>query len=185
MHKSILERYAHNNEGTLVIEIATSKVEDLYNHFERYTPYVKKDLDQDFADYITTAAQEIGKEPFAIHFRFTESPDDELRSRVRHSIKNYFMYLKELELRELMRMIRRSMVLMILGIIILSAALWFSQLIETNSTVVKRVFAEGLTIAAWVSLWEALATFLINWMPSRRQIRNFERIANAPISFES
>ena len=71
MRRSILERYPRNNEGMVVIEIAAGMVEDIYNHFDRYTPYVKKDLDQDFVDYLLTAAQEIGKEPFIIHFHFT------------------------------------------------------------------------------------------------------------------
>ena len=185
MRRSILERYSRNKQGMLVLEIAAGMVEDLYNHFDRYTPYVKKDLNQDFADYLVTAAEEIGKEPFVIQFHFNTTPDEELRSRISSSIHNYFMYLRELELRELMRIIRRSLVLLFLGIVILSIALWFSQLIEANTTVIKRVFAEGLTIAAWVSLWEALATFIINWTPYQRQISLFERIASAPIHFES
>lgn len=185
MRKSILERYTRNSEGEVVIEIAAGMVEDLYNHFDRYTPYVKKDLNQDFADYLTTAAEEIGKEPFVIQFHFNQPPEEELRSRVTRSVHNYFMYLKELELRELMRVIRRSLVLLLLGVVILSIALWFSQAIEAQSTVVKRVFAEGLTIAAWVSLWEALATFIINWTPYRRQFRLYERIAQAPIKFNA
>ena len=117
MRKSILERYTRNSEGEVVIEIAAGMVEDLYNHFDRYTPYVKKDLNQDFADYLTTAAEEIGKEPFVIQFHFNQPPEEELRSRVTRSVHNYFMYLKELELRELMRVIRRSLVLLLLGMV--------------------------------------------------------------------
>lgn len=184
MHKSILERYSRNSQGQVVIEIAAGTVEDIYSHFDRYIPYVKKDLSEDFADYLVTAAEEIGNESFIIHFHFNEAPDAEIRSRITHSVHNYFMYLRELELRELMRIIRRSLLMLFLGILILSVALWFSQLIATNTTVVKRVFAEGLTIAAWVALWEALSTFIINWAPYKRQIRLYQRIAQAPVSFK-
>ena len=183
MRKSILERYSRNPQGQVIIEIAAGTVEDIYSHFDRYTPYVKKDLSQDFAEYLVTAAEEISKEPFIIQFHFNEAPDTETRSRIIHSVHNYFMYLRELELRELMRIIRRSLLLFFLGILILSAALWFSQLTAASTTVVKRVFSEGLTIAAWVALWEALATFIINWAPYRRQAGLYQHIAQAPVSF--
>ena len=184
MRKSILERYTRNKEGQVVIEIAAGMVEDIYNHFDRYTPYVKKDLDADFADYLITAAHEIGDEPFVIQFHFNHPPDEDVRARVTSSINNYFLYLRELELRELMRVIRRSVILFFIGIIILSITLWFSQAIEGNMTVVKRIFREGLTIASWVSLWESLATFIINWTPYKRQINLYDRVAKAPVRFE-
>ena len=184
MRKSILDRYTRNKEGQVVIEIAAGGVEDIYNHFDRYTPYVKKDLDADFADYLLTAAHDVGDEPFVIQFHFNTQPDMDVRTRVISSINNYFMYLRELELRELMRMIRRSVIMLFIGIIILAIALWFSQAIDGQMTVVKRIFREGLTIAAWVSLWESLATFLINWTPYKRQINLYDRVAKAPVRFE-
>jgi hypothetical protein len=35
-----------------------------------------------------------------------------------------------------------------------------------------------------VSLWEALAMFLVNWAPHRRLIRMYERIAKADVRFQ-
>ena len=43
------------------------------------------------------------------------------------------------------------------------------------------MIVEGLTVAAWVSLWEALATFLIKWMPIRKRLLLYERIATCAI----
>ena len=48
----------------------------------------------------------------------------------------------------------------------------------------RQRIAEGLTIVAWVSLWEALAMFLVNWAPHRRLIRMYERIAKADVRFQ-
>ena len=61
--------------------------------------------------------------------------------------------------------------------------LWFNQKTETHDLMITRIVTEGLTVAAWVSLWEALATFLINWAPHRRQIGMYRRIAAAPVTF--
>ena len=58
-----------------------------------------------------------------------------------------------------------------------------NRLLPADPGVVGQVCAEGLTVAAWVSMWEALATFLIQWRPYRRDIRLYRRIAGAEVSF--
>jgi hypothetical protein len=40
-----------------------------------------------------------------------------------------------------------------------------------------------LTVAAWVSLWESIATFLIEWNPNRREIELCDRLATASVFF--
>jgi hypothetical protein len=84
-----------------------------------------------------------------------------------------------------MRNIRISLIFLVIGLAILFLSVWVNQQITDQASVVARVFAEGLTVAAWVSLWEALATFLINWTPYSRQIIMYDRIARAPIAFST
>ena len=62
-------------------------------------------------------------------------------------------------------------------------SVWVNREIQGSDSVFGRVFAEGLTVAAWVSLWEAVATLLINWAPHRRRIRLYELVAAAPVQF--
>ena len=38
-------------------------------------------------------------------------------------------------------------------------------------------------VAGWVSLWEALATILIKWLPLRNKLKIFKNISNAKIEF--
>ena len=185
MEKRILERYEHTDDGKVVIDIAAGKIEDLYDDFDRYAPYLKKDLHQDLVDYLIDSAHEIGKDEFAIVFTLQRISEDTPVSRVRMSISRYFLYLKELEFRKIKKMVRTSFILFAIGITILSLSIWFNETIATQESVFNKVFAEGLTIAAWVSLWEALATFLINWTPHQRQIKLYERIANAPVLFRT
>ncbi|WP_170175846.1 hypothetical protein [Sulfurimonas crateris] len=47
------------------------------------------------------------------------------------------------------------------------------------------VVSEGLTVAAWVSMWEALVIFLVKWMPYKKKISLYERIANAKVVFSA
>jgi len=185
MKKEILDRYSHTDDGKVIVDITADKIEYLYNDFDKHTPYVKKELDQDLVDYLVDCVREIGNEEFLINFRFTESADNELQSRVQTSIHNYFLYLKDLEIREMQQMLRTALILFFAGIAILTLSIWYNEHFTVPGSVINKVFSEGLTVAAWIALWESLATFLINWTPHQWSIRLFKRIAGAEIIFSN
>ena len=183
MKKEILERYERTSYGDVIIEISTEKIEDLYNDFDRYAPYIKKELDSDLVDYIIDSVEEIGDEPFMIRFMIAAPVNQELTERLKCSIGNYYRYLKELEIRELKRMARKSFYLFVIGVAFITASIWVNTLYEEQMGILQKVFAEGLIVAGWVSFWEAVATFLIDWMPHRKKIKLYERITVAKLSF--
>lgn len=183
MKKHILERYSQGSDRSYIIGINAGKVSDLYNAFDKHMPYVRKELDQDLAEYIADSARDLSNEDFIIRFQFVEPPEDIMKERIKTSINSYFIYLKTIELKELSRVMRTSLIFFIIGIAILFLSVWVNEQITSEASVISKVFAEGLTVAAWVSLWEALATFIINWTPYTRQIKLYERIANAPVQF--
>jgi len=47
------------------------------------------------------------------------------------------------------------------------------------------VFAEGLTVVAWVALWESLAMFLLEEFPLRKNTALYRRLANAELTFRT
>jgi hypothetical protein len=185
MDRQILDRYSRTDQGLVTIDIAANRVEELYSDYDNSAHFLKKDLEQDLVDYLVESARELGREPFAIRFSFSTPVNEEAMSRIRLSLGTYFTYLRHLEMRELRHMFRTSFILLMVGIAILYLAVRLNLYLEHGESVISRVFAEGLTVAAWVSLWESLATFLINWAPHRRQIRLCERIAAAPVLFSS
>ena len=183
MKKPILDRYSRTSDNKIILDISAGKVEDLYNDFDKNAPYVKKDLDQDLVEYIIDSVREIGKEDFVIQFRLKSPADTNLTSRVKTSIHNYFLYLKDLEFRELARMKRTSFILLVIGVLILCLSVWINQKIAGYGEIITHVFAEGLNVAAWVSLWNAIATFLINWVTHRKRIIMYEQISKATVLF--
>lgn len=183
MRKKILERYSRSPDNKIIIDIAAGRIEDLFNDFDKHAPYRKKELDPDLVEYLIDSASEIGKKDFIVHFHLTKSADISLTARVKTSIHNYFHYLIALEFRELARMTRSSLILFAIGVVILFFSVLLSGKIADSEAVIAHVFAEGLNVAAWVSLWNAIANFLIDWAPRRRQIKMYERIANAAIHF--
>jgi hypothetical protein len=183
MKKEILDRYARTEAGAVIIDISTGNVEELYNEYDWYAPYVKKELDADLAEYITESVEEIGSTPFVIRFHIHAPLKAELTSRLQRSVSNYFRYLRELEIRDFRKMVRRSFYLFLIGLAFITASIWINTLYENSMGVLQKVFAEGLTVAGWVSLWEAVALFLIDWMPHRKKIRMYARIAASRLEF--
>jgi len=46
-----------------------------------------------------------------------------------------------------------------------------------------RIFFEGITIAAWLSLWAAIVTLIIKWPPHTRNIKLYEKIMKTKVIF--
>ena len=82
-------------------------------------------------------------------------------------------------------MARRSAIFLVIGVAILAVISWFDRQSGPDRSIVANVFGEGLTIVAWISLWEALATFLIDWFPQRRSISLYRRLAHAELVFRA
>lgn len=181
--RRILDRYARATDGRVVIDIAAGQIADLYDDFDKHASYLKKELDQGLVDYIIDSVREIRREPFLIQISLAAPTDEAAVCRVQTSLHNYFLYLRELEARELRRLARSSLILFVVGAGLLTTSVWVNGRPSVREVVVGSVIAEGLTIAAWVSLWEALATFLVSWAPHRRLIRMYERIAKASVRF--
>lgn len=185
MKHSILTRYEQDEDGNVIIDVSSRQVEDLYNNFDRDAPYIRRDLDQDFADYLTECARELGVSPFIIRLTLLEPPDEHRCSRIRRSLYAYFNYLADTEIEKIFQMFRRSAILLGVGVGILFLSVWLNEALGPERSVTANVFAEGLTVAAWVSLWEALAIFLIEWFPHRKSVVLYRQLATTALVFRS
>ena len=180
--RDVLDRYEQAASGGYIIDVAAVNVEALYDDFDRSAPYVRRDLNQDLVDFLIDSARDLAGVRFCICFTLDEPPAHDKLLRVERSVNRFFRYLAEIERTTVRAMIRKSLVLLAIGAGILSLAVWVNLLVEPRS-VPGRVLAEGLTVAAWVSLWEALAIFLIEWFPRRRDIVLYQRLAATELRF--
>lgn len=183
--QSVLSRYERDVHGGIIIDVSATRIEELYNNFDKNAPYIRRDLDQDFADYLVACAREVGKAPFIIMLTLANIPDELGASRIQNSLKTYYEYLAESENENILQMFRRSMIFLVIGLSILFASVWLNELLGAERSVTANVFAEGLTIAAWVSLWEALAVCLIEWFPHRKNVLLYRRLAAARLVLRS
>ena len=185
MKRDVLNRYERGSDGSILIDVAADRVEDLYSDFDRSAPYIRRDLDQDLVDYLIDCARELENEPFTISFTLANPPDEVGLFRIRGSVNNFFLYLVEVEQLKVRQMVRRSLVLFCIGVAILFISVWVNRWLGQDRTVVAYVFAEGLIVAAWVALWESLATFVIEWFPRLRNIKLYRRLSAVEPVFRS
>lgn len=183
MKKTVIDRYEMTEDNQVAIDVSIPSVEHLYHDFDKTAPYYRKELDQEFADYLTECVREIGKTPFIIRISLEKMPDEALMDRVRKSVDSYYRYLKETEIRSMRRMFRRFIVLFAVGMAFLVLAISATRRLSLHQGVIAEVFAQGLTIAAWVSLWEAIVYIFIEWHPHANNIRLYKKIIESPIVF--
>ena len=183
MKKDVIGRYETTSDNKVVIDVSVKSVEHLYNNFDKTAPYYRKELDQELVEYLTECVREIGKHPFIIRISLEKMPDQALMDRVKKSVNNYYIYLKEVEFRSIKRMFRRSAVLFIVGLALLVLAILVNRSLSSHRGVVPEVFARGLTIATWVSMWEAIANISLEWHPLRANIRLYNKVIEALIIF--
>lgn len=185
MKKHILDRYRRDEAGCLVIDIAAEKVSDLYDDFDKHAPFVKKELDYDLVEYLIDSAREIGRESFGICFLFASPVDRELEQRLCKSVRNYFSYLLETNRREIMQTLRSAVILLALGLAMLAVSIYLNLTFHLDDAVVEGVMAEGLVIAAWVSVWEGLALVLMNGPVLLKNRRLYAATGRAALRVES
>lgn len=181
MKKNILDRYDRTTNNEIIIKISTSKFENLYEHFDKSSSFLKKDLSKQLVDYIIESVSEISNEKFIIIFYLEEKIEEKNILQIEESFDNYFYYLEELEKKKMKEQVKNSLIFMLIGVFFIT----LSILSETNQELPYRIVTEGLMVAGWVSMWEAMATILIKWLPLSKKLKLFKKISTSKIKFET
>ena len=185
MKQDIFNRYESHSGRRLAIDVSVGKIEELFEDFDSAASYVKKDLDQDFVEYLIDCVKEIGSYDFVIRINLPVSVQEKHRKRVRKSINSYFRYLELLERRKLRKMLWRSFLLFCFGMLLLTVSMTLKKDMAHFSGMMQELLVEGLTVAAWVSLWTAFASLIFEFARIIADIRIYRRIANREVVFKT
>jgi len=185
LKEDIFSRYEPHSSRRLAIDVSVGKVEELFEDFDSAASYVKKDLDQDFVDYLIESVQEIGSYDFVIRINLPVLVQEKYRKRVRKSIRSYFRYLELLERRKLRKMLWRSTLLFSLGMLLLILSMTLRGSMQHLSGMMQELMIEGLTVAAWVSLWSAFGGLIFELANIITDIRIYRRIASREVVFKT
>ena len=94
------------------------------------------------------------------------------------------MYLELLERYKLRKMLWKSFLLFCFGMFLLTVSMTLKGNLGHLSGVMRDLIIEGLTVAAWVSLWSAFANLIFELAGIIGNIRIFRRIASREVVFK-
>ena len=183
MGSRILERYERTADGKVVLVLALDEVDAVYNPFALRDPRQVRNLHPKLADYVVECVRELGTEPFALMLWLPEQVSDAAQQEVRSSIHDYFDYLQHLGLQKWRRQVWRSAALLLFGVSLLVLLTSYANFGWSGTSFLLDLSAQGLTVAAWLAVWEASAAWLLRRVTLGEDWRVFKRLALADVRF--
>ena len=172
---------------TNTIEVRLSSIGQLFDTLDP-SPFREKDLDKDVEEFIVSWARELPTDlPFTIVVHLPEKQLTRPEAKeIGPAITGFFSYSAQqigLELKELLRVGRRSLAI---GIAVLVVSIVASQMVAHNlePRPLGKVLEESLIIFAWVANWRPTEIFLYEWWPIARRRRLYQRLAAAKVELK-
>jgi hypothetical protein len=153
--------------------VRAQRVEQLFDNRDP-APFRERDLDPSLVEYLVDSAEDVAGD-LAVVFWLEHEVDE-------HEIEHAFRAHFEAGLARLARSRRRNrrigMVMVIVGIVLFSAAQLVGAAVPGGLGLGLR---EGLVIASWVVLWRPVELLIYGWIPARQERRVLERLAAASV----
>jgi hypothetical protein len=171
------------HDGRIMVEIVLDNVMELYNSLDP-SPFRKRELDHAAEEYLYNAIDDFPiKEPMEIVVYLPPSkitPD--IQESIRGGIHNHFNYRLAAGERELRRTMRKGRKFLVLGVIILIAALLIRQYLSLfPATVENQALQNVLLILSWVAIWEPIHIFLYERSPISQRQKIYRKITDIPV----
>ncbi len=178
--ESIYEREGPG--GAFIITTRVDDYSELFNYLDP-APFRRRDLDQDFLNYVNQCSEEIPLE-YQVSLQIQlpgDKRDEEKEERVRRGIKSYYVHWDLAEQRKIHRSHQYSLVYAVIGLLFILSVNFIVPDMEYLSTLIY----EGLHVGGWVFLWEAFAELAFKSRDISQNKRRIRRAADAPIRFIS
>ena len=169
------------SKGPILVKVAT--VEQLFNPIDPQ-PFDIRDLDVEVADWISEWAEEQrDQQTITIAVMVADGSAASREELVAEGIRNHFAYRKWATGRRLSRLWRDGRISLVIGLTALVSLTTASRLVSANGNAWNSLLREGLAVAGWVAMWRPMELFLYEWWPIRREVRTFQRLAEATVVF--
>lgn len=170
------------------IAVRTHTIGHLFNSFDP-SPFREKDLDVGVEEFLTSWVRELPQSaPFKIvvHLPQEEAARPEAAG-IGEAFAHYFVYRADIAQHELRELFRVGRLTLAIGVIVLIACLTASQIAAAliPNEVAAGIVEESLIIVGWVANWRPIEIYLYDWVPIRRRINLYRRLAAAPVEVKA
>ena len=172
--------------GAEWIEVRIGDLDQMFNMMDP-SPFHDRDLAPDAEKFIVGWARELPPDaPLRLRVRLDRAPSDPAAAEdlLRRAVDQHFRrraVSSRWELRQLLRVGRRHLIVGVFGLAISLAA---SELMTmwAGDSPLGQLFANSLLIGGWVAMWRPLEIFLYDWWPIRADARLFDRLSAIPVT---
>ncbi len=183
MSSTLLEnRYEFTPDGKAIIDITVESISDLFNSFDKKAVFSRRELDQDFVDYLFDCVREIGSDDFMVRVSIEHEFNSLQENNLRKAIINYFAYVSEVEKIKFRNEMGKFFLLMLFGITLLALLSKYKIPDTAEVEVWVKTAQEGLVIASWVAIWEAMTAIFFCWSPYFAKTEVYNRILTSEIN---
>lgn len=184
MKQDILhDRYDFTENDKAIIDISLDTLGDLFNAFDRKTSFYKRDLNQDFEDYLIASVKELEGHDFIIRLNIEKELTKDSEETIKKAIRNHFRFLYWQERKKFSKVILQFIILTILGIALMAFYNQQNATIKDFNAIpmFSKIVIEGIDIAGWVAFWEAFTILIFGFIPIKQNRRLYQKISQTEI----
>ncbi|MCX7978349.1 MAG: hypothetical protein N2578_05040 [Bdellovibrionaceae bacterium] len=169
-------------QGKKLIEVKVRSSTQLFDARDP-APFRERDLDDDFAEYIITSAEEFSTgTPLKLSILIGESEKNGIsRDVIREAIRSHFIYQSELKRLQLKKLFKTAQLFLFVGLITLATCLGTAGLLPTQGSAALTILREGIVIVGWVSMWRPFELILFDWYPLYDKLRFLRKLIEIEI----
>jgi hypothetical protein len=170
-------------DGNRWIEVRIKSALQLFDSRDP-APFRDRDLDDDFVEYIQSAAKEFPKKTqVRIIIYIEEKRNPELNEgSISEAIQGFFIYQCELQKVVLSEYLKRSRLFLLIGVTVLALSIFSAQLLkQLEWDGPLSILREGLIIFGWVALWKPLELILYDWYPHYEKLQFYKRLIETEV----
>ena len=177
-----LERiYERDKTGAFIISISVDHYVDVFNELDS-APWRRRDIDHDLRLFLEDCSADIPfKYEIILQFNVAQEKQDTAREeRLKMGLKTYFTFVRSSLQRKIRNDYERCILYILAAFFLLFGAY---ALRAASSNIVLVTLIDGVGIAGWVFLWEAISTFAFKGRDARDRYKEYERFSTAEIHF--
>ena len=168
------------------IEVQISDLDQMFNLMDP-SPFHDRDLAPDAERFIVGWARELPPDaPLRLRVRLDRAPSApaDAEDLLRRAVDEHFRRRADSSRRELRQMLRIGRRSLIIGVLGLALSIVASELVSmwAGESRYRQLFADSLLIGGWVAMWRPLEIFLYDWWPIRADARLFDRLSAIPVT---
>ena len=185
MDSEILKRYDMTADHKFIVPVSLPDYSALYEKYDYFSSFYKRDLNQKLVEYLLYCAREIGsRNDFILRIDLPlrqRSASNE--SDIIFSIKKYFEYEISLCRYEIRAAANRLIIHFAVAVGAFLMWLFFRSAIPEGSTIVYQLFTTGLSVGIWVLLLTGISRFSFRIQTQKTIIRLCNKIMTSPVDF--